>query len=740
MLKYSRDLVELKLKLHTEYKSKTYGFLLESSEINPIESIFNTELNWADHFYSLKSNSSSDYSARINRTIVEIHLDRVRDMYLEVWGASKTLSKNFGIEFKWDANRDPSQHIILSYDFNQPKDYVYIGNVLIGYPDRTLNGRVEISNVGPFNGNMRLSWSADEVIDLGYSIGSETSDAKTFWSTVKIDTPFTGWKHNKMNGSIYQKNNFLALNFGTFWADNQNILIDFHVNYNLGDHELSGELKTAIQSSIKDIPIVAAFLKHNQTSNLIDTQISFMHRHFMSDEPRNFSVISLWKHGRDQHHRNISGSVKFLSPFEKFNSGALVTKFSISKEKQLYGVIDADIDSRPYSFAIEGYMKRILDNMMTFNITTPLEAFPYLHGKIGINENRRYLIADLQTSNKSLGVELLFDFVSITDFDLKFYTATPLPAFEKFVAIGKIKEDTIHLEGAWNKIKLGFKGIWHFVSYRDFEYTYQIFTPLTNFEENGIIVRFFAQGVQNFDIEGSFKLGKYKLGLKGFGEPINQLINQLGIQKASYIREDFYASDDLESDETTKDSMIEMNLSEYYSVSGNFELYSVIWKPVVGYYEIQQIDDTFHGKVKILIQRGLIEIKNKFVKKKDSSYTNALKINTPFFEYRTLTSNYKYKIPSKEKGFTARLDFGILNKIKWSHYGFKLNYLTPHHPEYKIHDITLIILYPLLDTSRIILNSRLELVQTSLHYAKLSLDGFKTYFELAGEINVSLKC
>jgi hypothetical protein len=235
-------------------------------------------------------------------------------------------------------------------------------------------------------------------------------------------------------------------------------------------------------------------------------------------------------------------------------------------------VIDVDIDSRLYSFAIEGHMKRLLDNMISFNLTTPIENFPYLLGKFGIIEMKRYLIADLKTMNRSLGIEVLFDFNSITDFDLKFYVATPQPAFEKILAIGKIKEDIIHLEGAWNKISLGFKGIWHFLTYKDFEYSYLVFTPLQHFEENGIVVKFIAENMQNFDIESSFKLGKYKLGLKAFGEPRTQLINQLGLQKATYIREDFSTNDDLESDESTMNSEVDIDLSKYYSVTGNFEV------------------------------------------------------------------------------------------------------------------------------------------------------------------------
>lgn len=126
---------------------------------------------------------------------------------------------------------------------------------------------------------------------------------------------------------------------------------------------------------------------------------------------------------------NVFDEERIISPFDNYTSGALITKFSLTKDRHVYGVIDCDIDSRLYSFAKEGYMKRIRD-MFSFKLTTPIDTFPYLLGKFGIEKNR-YLIADLQTPNRSLGIEVLYAFNSSTDFDLKLYIATPQPAFEK---------------------------------------------------------------------------------------------------------------------------------------------------------------------------------------------------------------------------------------------------------------------------------------------------------------------
>jgi hypothetical protein len=735
-LRYSRDFQELKLKAISEFRKKSYSLLVESSDIDPLESIFKTELILAEQSYSLAVNNSLKGVGRSN---IDLHLDRNRDVHLEIWGTAKRFGKTFGVEFKWDANRDPSQKLILSYEFDSPQQSVYTGNIIVSYPDRTLSAKIDFSNVGPYTGDLKLSWGADDAIDANYSVGSDFQDYKKLWAILIVETPFVGWKSNKVNGSLYQKDNLLSIGLATIYAEHQNIEIELFVDYLFSDRELSGEFKASVNSTVKDIPHVEAFLKHNQTTDKVNSEVTFRHKSIDTEEMRIFSMKSSWKHSNDDYYRNVTGSVKFRSPLVNYESGAMMTKFSVTKERELLGAIDVDIDKRVYSFAIEGYLKRLLDNMITFNLTTPIETFPYLLGKFGIKETKRYLIADLKTLNRSLGVEILFDFNSINDFDLKFYIATPQPALEKILAIGKIKEDTIHLEGALNKISLGFKGIWRFKRYDNFEYSYLILTPLNNFEENGLVVKFIGEDIQNFDIESSFKLGKYKVGLKAFGEPRTQLINQLGLQKATYIREDFFISDDLESEEATDDSTVDIDLHKFYGVMGNFELCTILWNPITGDYEVQQVDETYHGKARIYSPKGLIEVKNKFVMKNKFNYANRLNINTPIPNFKSIASNFKLKIP-EGKGFTTRFDIGTLKEKVWKIYGFKLSYDLPAHQELKIHDVTLIVLYPLMNSSRIKINSRLELdaAVSKVKLASVTLDGFNTYMKMSGIIDVDV--
>lgn len=179
----------------------------------------------------------------------------------------------------------------------------------------------------------------------------------------------------------------------------------------------------------------------------------------------------------------------------------------------------------------------------------------------------------------------------------------------------------------------------------------------------------------------------------------------------------------------------DIDLDKFYSLVGNFEICTVIWSPITGNYEVQQIDETFHGNARILVPKGAISVSNKFVIKSQSDITNRLTIDTPIPEYKSITSNIKLKI---NDGFTTRFDVGIKNKNLWKNYGFKLNYALPKAINSKIHDVSLTILYPLMGTSGININSRVELVKSGINHANFSLDGFKTKLLMSGHMENTL--
>lgn len=307
-MKYSRDISGLKFKLDTEYQAKLYSFLLEKLEVEALVDILKSQINWAEFEYSVNANLNRK---DIGRTKVEVHLDRIRDIHIEIWGLTKAFSKNAGFEFKWDANRDPSRRFVLSYEFDTPKSRVYVGNILMSYPERTVNGQVKFSNEGPYTGLLRISWSPDEVIDASYSIGSEFKAYKKLWALFKVDTPFSGWRNNKINGSIFQQNNLFEFKFDSLWAESQNVNVNFFIDYLISEREISSDLRGSIESTIENIPKIFSHLKYNQTINELDSDVLFKYSN--GSDFKTFSMKTLWKKSFDETHRNISGKNRIFS-------------------------------------------------------------------------------------------------------------------------------------------------------------------------------------------------------------------------------------------------------------------------------------------------------------------------------------------------------------------------------------------------------------------------------------------
>lgn len=63
----------------------------------------------------------------------------------------------------------------------------------------------------------------------------------------------------------------------------------------------------------------------------------------------------------------------------------------------------------------------------------------------------------------------------------------------------------------WNSFLLGFSGLSHYVNIIDFQYTYKIYTPIKDFEDNGVVAKLIYK--DGLDFEMSLKLSLYKVNI-----------------------------------------------------------------------------------------------------------------------------------------------------------------------------------------------------------------------------------
>lgn len=270
-------------------------------------------------------------------------------------------------------------------------------------------------------------------------------------------TPFDGWRMNSIGAGLYHANNLLLANGSLGWADNQNLGLAIKADYKVKDPVLKLEFKIALDSTIKDVPTASIHLKHSHDNKKIETDLKF--KNGSTDEPLQiYSLKSTWQF--DKPHDNVDGVILFTTPFDGYREGGFSMKYSIADRRKLSGAAKLDIENNRYTISAEGYAKKLTDTMFVANITTPINKFRNMIGRFGIIEKEKYFVAEVRSTERALGVEILYAIDSMSDFNVKFNLETPLEAFERILFVGKLKPDTIEFKGGWNKIILGYVGVW----------------------------------------------------------------------------------------------------------------------------------------------------------------------------------------------------------------------------------------------------------------------------------------
>uniref|UniRef100_A0A7G3AUB2 Putative lipoprotein n=1 Tax=Lutzomyia longipalpis TaxID=7200 RepID=A0A7G3AUB2_LUTLO len=642
--RYSRDEYEVFVDCQVDYSGQPYGLSLKYSEQSTYETYTYTEIKWKDKFYWLSANMTSSQPKQL---IVEIHLDKFRDIHVILRCLSNDFKKEAGIEIKWDANRDPTQKLAIFGEFNTPMHKSYDGRFIIAYPERTFSGTFDYkSEEAICKANARLGWSSFEAIELKYESGNLPGPVKDMWTTIIINTPFDGWKQNSINTGLHYNNNLLLLNGSVVWGENF-LGVEFMGDYEIKDPIFGCEFRTALNSSIAIMPTFIIHFKHRHDDKKVDTDATVKHRAY-NESTQTYSIKSSWQFDVNSEYQNVSGSLAFRSPFENYTTGALVTKFSPNDKRRLKGAADLDLEDKKFTLAVEGHIKKITDNMLVVNITTPIERFRNIAGRFGINEKNRHIVAEVKGPKDALGVELLFIVNSFTNFDIKFHLATPLEAFEKILLIALMQNDKVDFRGGWNKVVLGFVGVWRFVNFTDFEYSYKVYTPLDKFEENGLVVRILKTHTE-LDSECTFKLAQYKVGYKVAAKPKPILIRQLHLKNIHSVINDLFSGEeeDLANEQDYEEDGDEDSGDDYEDDYLNFiafvELDTIIFPTLKGNLDVEEVDDTYYCFGTIILPQGMIEFRDKFYFPDYMTHKNTLRIVTPFAAVKEIKSNYQYK-------------------------------------------------------------------------------------------------
>ncbi|KAL9926249.1 apolipoprotein lipid transfer particle isoform 1-T7 [Glossina fuscipes fuscipes] len=664
---------------------------------------------------------------------IEIHLDKIRDVSAKLEMISLERRKELSVDLKWDANRDPSQRLGLSGEYSNPGDGQYVSNIMVTYPDRTISSGFDVYTGGPeYYGSFRSSWSSNEIIVLSYSAGVMPSKNIHNWIRVQLKTPFDGWAENGLQAGVYTNDRLILVNSSLLWAEDQSLDFAYKSDYEFNEPITNLDLYFGINSTIKDVPIINIKLTHWQNMKKFDTD--FKLRYSDSNSSINvYSIKSLWELSKQAGFQNITGTMFMLSPFEGYRKGGLATKFMFNDRREIKGAASLDFDIREFTLAIDGYIRRFSDNMLTINITTPLENFRSINGRFGLNDKRRHAVAEVRAPLGVVGAEILCDIISMTNFDVKLSIAAPLDNFQQAALFGKIKPDTLDIHGIWNNATLGFTGVWRRANRTDFEYSYTVFTPLQGFEQNGFIVKFTKKDVFILHLHG--KLSKYKLGIKIDGTPKSKLLNLLGgnkIELEILYDDDFHppkmdVSDDYDIDD--------LDYDEFFSYFVDFEIDTVVWPTIHGKVDMQEIMDYYLIMGNIQLPQGQIEFKDRLFFPDYVTVLNVLTINTPFAAAPQLKSIIEYHTDIYFKHLYEKIQFVVTDLVQSpSVMGIEFNYTKIEDSvKPKEHEIKINIKTPFSVLPEIAIWGSLEL-EENIYRGNISSRTINTFISLATSV------
>ncbi|KAK9890371.1 hypothetical protein WA026_010464 [Henosepilachna vigintioctopunctata] len=641
---YYRDANELKVDLKFLQNNEEYVLLLKHLNSSPDESTTLAKVKYQKKIYSLLTTL---YSGNHQRVAVELHIDQVRDVHFSAWAHNKESYKATGIELKWDANRDPNQKLVVSCNFTKVAPFNYMANLLASYPGRTLLGNYEfVLRRGHFNTLIRLSWDDEQSFAIIFNSDYDFDTKMYLLTQSEIVTPFENWSQTFFDAGFEHKLNMYSLNGSLKWKNDQHVSVDFFGNYTANDNFLECEFRSILSSTLKNIHSLSASIAHNQNDNKMD---SVLRLQYAPEEI--IDIKSKWEITADEKAKNYTGTVVTSTPFDGFNKGYLISKVMITKDRYLRGVADLDFDFKKFSLSVEGRFKKLTNSMLTVNVTTPIEKYSTITGRFGFIENQRYVVAMVEYPAKIVGVEALLSIQSLTEFDVKFIMGTPLEVLQRALLIAKLKPENADFRVGWNSLVGGFTGKWHYLNTLDFEYSYILYTPLENFEENSVILKVIMKDY-GLDSEVSVKLSGQKLGVKVLGESKPALLEQLDIDlEEIYGRKTMrFHSNDNEKEESLEDNLLNW--------SGLVEIDSLVYPTMKGTLDIEQKGPIYTFKSKLSLPDGLAVMNDRLEYYDAFCVKNKLQINTPYVSYSVIKSNFEMDIaPGQNYIFSVNLQY-----------------------------------------------------------------------------------
>ncbi|GLH12107.1 Apolipophorins, partial [Gryllus bimaculatus] len=646
--KYLRDETEFKVELTADHAKDKYYIILKHANPQPSDYETSIELRIKSQVYSLLTVVSLLEHRQIT---AQLHIDRIRDIHFMLRSLNQPDRKEASMEVKWDANRDPSQKVAVAVQYLHPESMNYSGYVMVSYPGRTIRGNYLFAlKDSRCESSAHLEWSPRDSIQITVGAIYEYEDILMLALKSELLTPFESWKRTSLSAGIRHHDNLVQANASVYWHDDQNVALNLYGDYMLSDEEFSCELNASIISTIPQVSSMSGSFSHKQSNNKYDTLLYVQHY-----PQKAISIKSTWQLEEDENSSNLTGVVNLQSPYPGYNEGMMRCRMHVNSAWDVKGAADLIIDRRKYTFQINGYVKKLTDNMLVFEITTPMENYSKITGRFGYSGERKHLVAEISSPHAQIGIEILFQFQNTNNFDIKFNVATPIEFLQKAILVAKLEEETVDFRCGWNNLTIGFFGQWHYENITDFEYCYKIFTPLEGFHENGVIAKLIKH--EGLDFSLGFNVGDKKLGLKVYGASNPAPPPDLKLATKQLYDDEAYDDED----------------EELINWKGSIEVDTFFHPTLKGTLEIEEKDTTYIVASTLTLPNGTAVLLDELDFEDVFTISNKFHLKTPYPQFEEIHSTYDYKIDLGVQ-FKTAVYVAVLHNKQWKEAGASVNY------------------------------------------------------------------
>ncbi|XP_012252389.2 uncharacterized protein LOC105683963 [Athalia rosae] len=649
-----------------------YALIIKHSTLTLTQFSSYFECRYKSNVYTLLANVDKEREAR-----VEMHLDRWRDVHLIVRGIDEIAKKEVGLEIKWDANRDPNLKFATAFQLVRQRNS-NSRNVsatgMVTYPGRLATGRCLFALLGQNNYLLDtvFKWSPNSAVQFTVNADYRMEPYhKIFKMESQLVTPFEFWKKTSFNTRFLQNNNTFTASGSVYWQDTQHFLIDLWSDLKDDDQKLEWRGNCGLGSTVHHVKWITSNVTHVQTyGRKVDSRVLV---NYYPDKV--FDLKSSWELTKDKDEAfNVTGRLNMISPLASYERGDVICSFKFTEDWKIQGGVYVDLDKRKYTGRLIGDIARLRESMVQFNLTTPIDRFSTVRGKLGFSESEKHVVAKVDGPHGAVGFEGICQlFAHGSDFNVKLELATPIDLLQRTLVVAKLNKKEADFRIGYNNITAGFQGVWYFLNLTDFHHRYIIYTPLEWFEECGIVLKLVVDSVPGrakvkLDTEFSVKLTDTKIGIAATAGPkpppfvIPKSPSELDAppDNSTLEYEDDYEDDDI--------------LDEKLYWQGQFQIDPAIFETVVGELDIDEEESTYKILGSLKIPPGIIRMDDRFFMEDIFTMKNDLKIDTPFDFASEITSTYLFNLNLDDHVYLVGTDLRLKNHSDWIEVGYNVNY------------------------------------------------------------------